>query len=96
MLNREAEKTRFNSLTKEQAVALAESLEGASGALRSCWNCNGAHEHLKAADRYFTCFVCGISYAGGFPTLILGMRMRGEEVTDEVMDRYEKALADAV
>lgn len=28
-------------------------------AFRSCWNCNGAHEHLKNAEGLINCFVCG-------------------------------------
>lgn len=28
-------------------------------ALRSCWDCNGAHEHLKQADYVINCFGCG-------------------------------------
>lgn len=28
-------------------------------ALRSCWECNGAHEHLKDTDFLHVCFSCG-------------------------------------
>lgn len=32
---------------------------------RSCWNCNGAHEHLKEADFPIHCLWCGhIFYKG--------------------------------
>lgn len=28
-------------------------------AMRSCWNCNPAHEHLKEAEYVISCFGCG-------------------------------------
>ncbi len=28
-------------------------------ALRSCWECNGAHEHLKDVTSLHVCFGCG-------------------------------------
>lgn len=28
-------------------------------AMRSCWNCNSGHEHLKKAKYIFWCFECG-------------------------------------
>jgi PHP family Zn ribbon phosphoesterase len=30
-----------------------------SYAMRSCWNCNAAHEHLKDANCPIVCFSCG-------------------------------------
>lgn len=34
--------------------------------MRSCWNCNGSHEHLKKADGYpIRCFCCGHLYVDG-------------------------------
>ena len=89
-----SEKDRFNALTQDEAKLIAEYCEGASGGIRSCWHCNGAHEHLKDTD-YFTCFACGISYVRGFPAPILGMRMRGEEITDEVMHKFNSILGQA-
>ena len=32
---------------------------------RSCWNCNGAHEHLKEADFVILCYECGKYYFKG-------------------------------
>ena len=32
---------------------------------RSCWNCNGAHEHLKEADFVISCYECGKYYFKG-------------------------------
>src|ERR1017187_4305636 len=87
----EQEKNRFNDLSQEEAKRISVKCEGAAPAVRSCWYCNGAHEHLKELD-YFTCFACGISFARGFPIPILGMRMRGEEVGIETMAKFKKAL----
>jgi hypothetical protein len=87
------EKIRFNALSQEEALRIGQECEGARPGVRSCWYCNGAHEHLKDMD-YFTCFACGINYARGYPVKILGMRMRGEEVTDEEMAKFAEALAD--
>jgi ribosomal protein S27E len=28
-------------------------------AIRSCWNCNNAHEHLKNSGCLINCFSCG-------------------------------------
>lgn len=90
----ETEKERFNSLTPEEASRIASEVDGAAPALRSCWHCNGAHDHLKDAD-FFTCFACGISYVRGFPTPILGMRMRGETVDDETMQKFIEVLEES-
>ncbi len=36
-------------------------------AMRSCWECNAAHEHLKRAEGLFWCFDCGRMFShGGF------------------------------
>jgi len=34
-------------------------------AWRSCWKCNGAHEHLKEAEYPINCFACGHWYYKG-------------------------------
>jgi len=88
-----SEKARFNALTQEEAERIGKECEGAEPAIRSCWYCNSAHEHLKTWD-WFTCFSCGISYVRGFPAPIFGMRVRGEEVTDETMAKLSEALED--
>jgi hypothetical protein len=88
---RKQEKDRFNSISQEEAKRIAAECDGAEGGIRSCWHCNGAHDHLKERD-YFTCFVCGISYVRGIPTPLLGKLMRGEEVTEEDMDHFQEAL----
>ena len=33
--------------------------------LRSCWNCNSAHKHLKNADYIIYCIWCGKMYYKG-------------------------------
>jgi len=33
--------------------------------LRSCWNCNSAHEHLKNEKYLIYCFACGRFYLNG-------------------------------
>lgn len=39
--------------------------DGTSFTLRSCWNCNGAHEHLKECEIPLNCFACGHWYFKG-------------------------------
>lgn len=33
--------------------------------MRSCWECNSAHKHLKEVGGLFTCFDCGRWYMNG-------------------------------
>lgn len=33
--------------------------------MRSCWECNGSHEHLKTVGGLFTCTNCGKWYMNG-------------------------------
>ncbi|MEJ2248082.1 MAG: hypothetical protein P8Y97_00295 [Candidatus Lokiarchaeota archaeon] len=33
--------------------------------IRSCWNCNSAHEHLKRSNKVIICFICGGLYYKG-------------------------------
>jgi hypothetical protein len=41
-------------------------------ALRSCWNCNPAHEHLKQAEYVLRCIGCGHVF------------FRGEDITEGI------------
>lgn len=34
-------------------------MEKGEPVLRSCWNCNSAHKHLKKVNFLHTCFSCG-------------------------------------
>ncbi len=91
-MNRDEEKARFNTLSQEEARAIAASLEGKTPEIRSCWNCNGAHDHLKTHDFIYCVMGCGISYIRGIPRPLFAKRFRGEEITDEDMNKYEEAL----
>jgi hypothetical protein len=85
------EQLRFNALTPEAARAIMEAAEGKPYAIRSCWYCNSAHEHLKDADYPIFCLTgCGIKYLRGFPLRVLALRMDGQELTDEMMNDFEK------
>ncbi len=44
--NEEKEKLREEAKTKELVM-------------RSCWNCNPAHEHLKNSEHPILCLFCG-------------------------------------
>lgn len=57
-------------MTKEEARPIFTRASAARSegrvALRSCWNCNGAHEHLRrTADWVINCFECGHFYFEG-------------------------------
>lgn len=41
--------------------------------MRSCWNCNSAHKHLKKADYIIWCFECGKLYLKGKEIEIIGV-----------------------
>ena len=46
-------------MTVEESRIIAKKLiKAGKFEMRSCWNCNGAHEHLKNHE-LFTCFNCG-------------------------------------
>lgn len=40
--------------------------------LRSCWNCNSAHKHLKKVDYLIYCIWCGNLYFKGKEVEIIG------------------------
>lgn len=42
-----------------------ERLKKDEPALRSCWKCNSAHNHLKKANYLILCFECGKLYLKG-------------------------------
>jgi ribosomal protein L37AE/L43A len=46
----------------EKATQIGEKQEFS---IRSCWDCNGSHEHLKNVSGLFTCFSCGRWYMNG-------------------------------
>jgi len=50
-------------MTRDEAIKEAE---GKQVVMRSCWQCNGAHEHLKSADYVVYCVLgCGRLYWKG-------------------------------
>lgn len=52
-------------MTDDEARAAANEwlgLYGNSVMLRSCWNCNKAHEYLRDAPYVMLCFECGHAY----------------------------------
>ena len=48
---------------REEAFEQMKKDEGP--AMRSCWNCNSGHEHLKGAKCVIVCFECGHYYFKG-------------------------------
>ena len=55
-------KTRVEEARKKAKAILKK--DGANFEWRSCWNCNGAHEHLKDHG-LINCFECGHWYYQG-------------------------------
>jgi uncharacterized Zn finger protein len=55
-------------MTREQAMAAAVKIlqdDPTNFVMRSCWNCNPAHEHLKERAVVLRCFACGrVFYKG--------------------------------
>lgn len=50
-------------MTKEELIKRAD---GRAPALRSCWECNPAHDHLNQEDDIlYLCFVCNRYYMDG-------------------------------
>jgi hypothetical protein len=56
-------------LSKEEAIKQADAYLATNGkgsyAMRSCWNCNEAHEHLKDRAYPISCPWCGHWYFKG-------------------------------
>ncbi len=48
---------------KEATVVLKK--DAGDYSMRSCWKCNGAHEHLKELSHPLCCFECGEWYFKG-------------------------------
>ena len=81
-----SERARFEGLGPSEAKTILERMEGKTPTMRSCWYCNGAHEHLKSYDDTpIMCFACGGWYLNGYPAPIVAIRARGEAITDEAM-----------
>jgi hypothetical protein len=89
-----AELERWNALTQEEAIALRDATKGAEVSLRSCWWCNGAHEHLKKRP-LFICFNCGVMYMGGYPAPVIWKRIDGELLTEADLHTFVQILEGA-
>lgn len=55
-MNREEARAKVKRLLKEKGADAVE--------VRSCWNCNGAHDHLKTHE-LIKCYECGRWYYKG-------------------------------
>lgn len=56
--------SRLDKLRQEARTLMKESPDNL--AMRSCWNCNPAHDHLKKAEYVIICaFGCGHYYYKG-------------------------------
>lgn len=55
-------------MEKEEAIKLADEIlkkDPLNFTLRSCWDCNRAHEYLKDCPIPLKCFLCGKCYFKG-------------------------------
>lgn len=65
--------------TKITIKEYKERLKKGEPALRSCWNCNTAHKHLKKEDYLIYCIWCGNLYLKGKEVEIEGDEKHGRE-----------------
>lgn len=90
------EQKRFNALSPKRAKAILKRMDGQAQAMRSCWYCNGAHEHLKRADYPFVClWGCGMTYIAGFPARAVVMRAEAQKLTAADMREFNEALEES-
>lgn len=87
----ETERNWFNALSIEDAKRIMADAEGQRPDFRSCWYCNGSHQHLKNRDVIF-CFACGFYYLSGYPAQAVARRAEGRDVTPEEMAQFNEAL----
>jgi hypothetical protein len=59
-------KTRMTRDEAKEEAAKILAADYMAFTLRSCWNCNSAHDHLQNADHIIRCFVCGHTFYKGF------------------------------
>jgi PHP family Zn ribbon phosphoesterase len=55
---------------RQEASAILDK-DASNWSMRSCWNCNLAHEHLKQAEYPIRCFDCGHWYYKGVDITIM-------------------------
>lgn len=80
--------------SQDDAEKLLQGAENQRPDFRSCWYCNGAHEHLRSRE-VMLCFACGLYYLSGYPATAVIRRAKGERVTDEDMAEFNSALESA-
>lgn len=51
---------------RQQAMDLLDERGPQAFSFRSCWKCNGAHEHLRGADYVINCNTCGGWFFRGY------------------------------
>jgi len=59
----------MNKLKEQAEKLIKKSTDNIT--FRSCWNCNGSHEHLKESKFVINCFECGNWF------------FKGKKITDE-------------
>jgi hypothetical protein len=57
-------KKKDNVVLSNEDKAMELQKEG-NFSMRSCWECNSGHEHLKTVGGLFTCIDCGRWYMNG-------------------------------
>lgn len=93
-MNIDAELERFNGLAAELAALLVVEIESEATptAMRSCWYCNAAHEHLKESECKILCFVCGNGYYRSFPFPVIRQRAQGASITREEVVGFAESI----
>ena len=91
-MNKELE--RFNALSPAEASEIVSAAEGQQPDFRSCWYCNGCHDHLKSRD-VMICFACGCYYLKGFPADVIIARLNDETVTEKTLSNWIRAVEEA-
>jgi hypothetical protein len=90
----ESERLKFNAVSPAQAQGILDAVNGKMPEMRSCWYCNGAHEHLPDRDVIF-CFACGLYYLRGYPAPAIQQRAKGQQITLENMAEFNQTLSEA-
>lgn len=65
-------------LARAAATAYTKANPDMPYAMRSCWNCNAAHDHLRDAEYPINCFECGRWFFAGTDITIGAPSQEGE------------------
>jgi hypothetical protein len=90
----EQERARFNALSPSESQEILAKAEGQQPDFRSCWYCNGAHQHLKDRE-VLNCFACGFYYLSGYPLPVVQRRADGVEISEDDMRQFNEVLESA-